>query len=383
MFQKNREPKSLYMISTNPKKRKLVITGGHHSSAIPVIKEIWRRDPTVEIYWFGHKYSMKGDKNPTLEYRQITGMGIRFFALQAGKVYKTYNILRLAKVPFGFLHAFVLLIKIRPNLVLSFGGYLAVPVVLASYFLKIPSITHEQTVVAGYANKVISGFAQKIMLSWLESEKFYPRNKTVLTGIPLRKDIFTSASSKFNVNTQLPTIYVTAGKTGSHKINMLIRDSLPKLLYLVNIIHQCGDHSYYKDYDILEREAEVYRAAPGKYIPAKFVLDEEIGEVFKLSALVVSRAGAHIISEILVLEKPSLLIPISWVSHNEQNINAGVVKKAGLGEIMDEKDLTVENFSQKIELMLKNISSYKVKNGNVRIIKDAESKIADIVFSYL
>ncbi|EKD95413.1 MAG: hypothetical protein ACD_24C00494G0005 [uncultured bacterium] len=383
MFRKDLKAKTQYLGSVNPKTKRIVITGGHHTSAIPVIKEIWRRNANVEIYWFGHKYSMKGDKNTTLEFRQITSLGISFFALQAGKVYKTYNIFRLVKVPLGFLHAFILLMQIKPNLILSFGGYLAVPVVIAGYILKIPSITHEQTMVTGYANKVISKFARRIMLSWVESEKYYPKNKTVLTGIPLRKEIFVSSSNNFEVNKQLPTVYVTAGKTGSHKINLLIKESLPKLLDMANIIHQCGDHSYYKDFDILLEEAKKYKNKSGKYLPVKFVLDDVIGEVFSLSKLIISRAGAHTISEIVALEKPSLLIPIPWVSHNEQVINAGLVKSAGLGEIIEEKQLSVELFIRKVEQMLLKIDNYKIKDKSFGVIRDAEIKITDIVFKYL
>ena len=373
----------MFLKNLKYKSKKVVITGGHHTSAIPVIREILRRDPKVEIYWFGHKYSMKGDINTTLEFRQINGMGIKFFSLQAGKFYKTYNVFRLAKIPLGFLRAFILLLQIKPNMILSFGGYLAVPVIIAGYILKIPSITHEQTMVAGYANKLISKITKKIMLSWSESEKFYPKEKSVLTGIPLRKEIFKSSSSKFEVNSGLPTIYVTAGKTGSHKINLLIKDSLPEILGIVNIIHQCGDHSYFKDYDTLKIIAENLKDQPGKYIPVKFVLDDEIGEVFNLCSMVISRAGAHTISEIIALEKPALLIPIPWVSHNEQLVNAKVVSKAGLAEIIEEKNLSIEIFIQKVEHMLKNIHDYKIKDNSINVIKDAEIKITDLVFKYL
>jgi len=108
-----------------------------------------------------------------------------------------------------------------------------------------------------------------------------------------------------------------------------------------------------------------------------------IGEVFSLSKLIISRAGAHTISEIVALEKPSLLIPIPWVSHNEQVINAGLVKSAGLGEIIEEKQLSVELFIRKVEQMLLKIDNYKIKDKSFGVIRDAEIKITDIVFKYL
>jgi UDP-N-acetylglucosamine--N-acetylmuramyl-(pentapeptide) pyrophosphoryl-undecaprenol N-acetylglucosamine transferase len=169
---------------------KIVITGGHHSSALPVIKELKERDPNITIYWFGHKYSMLKDTNTTLEYRQITQLNIPFYDIKAGKVYKTFNISRLLKVPYGFFQSFALLFKLKPDLILSFGGYLAAPTVFSGWLLRIPSITHEQTLVVGYANKFISKFARKILVSWESSAKFFPKHKVLFTGLPLRQEIF-------------------------------------------------------------------------------------------------------------------------------------------------------------------------------------------------
>lgn len=342
---------------------KVVITGGHHSSALPVIKELKDRVPDVEILWMGHKHSMKNDVNPTLEYLEITKLGIPFFNLKAGKLYKTYDITRLLKIPFGFFQALFFLLRKRPDIIVSFGGYLAAPVVIAGYLLGIPSITHEQTTVAGYSNKLISKFAKVIMVSWKKSEKYFPKNKTVFTGIPLRDDIFTVKSDSFNINKDLPTIYISAGKTGSHLINEIIKDSLKPLLSICNVIHQCGDNSVYNDFSILEASYEdIQKESKGKYNLRKFVFDDEIGEAYSKADLVVSRSGAHTISEIISLEKPAILIPIPWVSHNEQFINADTVRESGLAEIIEQKNLTSEILIEKIKYCLSNINMYKLKN---------------------
>ncbi len=153
---------------------KIVITGGHHSSALPVIKELQEKYPEVQIFWFGHKFSAQGDKNPTLEFHEITALGIPFYHIHAGKFYRTLNPKRLAKIPYGFFQCLSLLIKLKPDAIMSFGGYLAVPAVLAGRLLGIPAITHEQTVVAGWANRLISKVVQKVLISWQESAKFFP-----------------------------------------------------------------------------------------------------------------------------------------------------------------------------------------------------------------
>lgn len=342
---------------------KIVITGGHHSSALPVIKKIKERIPDVEILWVGHKYSMINDKNPTLEYREITSLGIEFFELKAGKIYKTYNIGRLLKVPLGFFHALIFLIKNKPDLILSFGGYIAAPVVLAGFLLKIPSLTHEQTVVAGYSNKFISLFAKKVMISWKESGKFFPKEKTVFTGIPLRDCIFKVSSNSFISDNNLPTIFIFAGKTGSHLINDTVEKSLKDLLSFCNVIHQCGDNSVYDDYSkITNLYDEIKSQVKGKYFLRRFILEDEIGEAYMRSDLVVSRSGAHTISEIISLEKPSLLIPIPWVSHNEQYKNAEMVKNNGLATILEQKDLNPRSLVASVRDSLSNVEKFKLKS---------------------
>ncbi|MDC0449125.1 glycosyltransferase [bacterium] len=359
---------------------KLVITGGHHSSAIPVIKNIQKNYPEVELFWIGHRYSQKGNKADTLEYIEITKLGLSFYDLKAGKFYKTFDPIRLAKIPFGFFQAFLYLLKTKPDKILSFGGYLAVPVVLAGWVLKIPSVTHEQTAVAGYANKLISKFAKKILISWDQSRQYFPKEKVIYTGLPLRETIFEQRTDNFEINKDLPTVYITAGKTGSHIINTTVLESLEDLLNICNVIHQCGEHSELKDFEKLDGKYKSLDVA-GKYHLKKYVLEDEIGEAFGKATLVVSRAGAHIINELIALEKPCVLIPIPWVSHNEQHKNAEVLVNTGLGRILEEKSLTSEKFINFIKNTLNDLDSLKIKDGQIKIEKNAAKKIVKEVFA--
>jgi len=361
---------------------KLVITGGHHSSALPIIKKLQKSNKDVEIHWIGHKYSLRGNNAPTLEFIEITDLHIPFYNLNAGKFYKTYNIFRLLKIPFGFIQAFYLLIKIRPDVILSFGGYLAVPVVLVGKFLGIKSLTHEQTIVTGYANSVIAKYVNKVLISWPESAKYFPSDKLIYTGIPLRDSIFKVKSKSIKINTELPTLYITGGKTGAHSINMAVAEVLTDLLDVCNIIHQCGDHTELKDYELLEGKYKKLTDKPGKYILRKFVMDDEIGEVFSKSDLIISRSGAHIVSEVIALEKPAIFIPISWVSHNEQLKNAQMVKDYGLAEIIEEADLQPHYLLNKIKDVLSHIKSYKLTSKKIKdeLLKDSTSIIVNEIF---
>jgi len=362
----------------------IVITGGHHSSALPVIKELKKRFPNIQIYWYGHKHSLQGSSNETLEYKEIIEMGIPFFNLHAGKFYKTFNIVRLIKIPYGFIQSLFLLAKHKPQAILSFGGYLAVPVVLAGWVLGIPAVTHEQTAVIGYANKFISKFAKKILYTWEETIKYIPKNKAVYTGLPLREKYLSSKSEKFNSNNDLPTIYITAGKTGSHIINLAVLENLEELLSIANLIHQTGDHSKYKDYEkAKEKYDSLSKNVMGKCYLHKFVHSNDIGAAYNQADLVISRSGAHTILELITLEKPCILIPIPWVSHNEQYRNAGVVKDFGLGEIIDQDKIKDKDFFlNKVKDVLNNLDFYKCSkqkpnNKNAaRLIVDEVEKIA-------
>ncbi len=353
--------------------KKIVITGGHHSSALPVITELRSRYPDIEIFWFGHRFSASGDKNDTLEYREIRALKIPFYNLQAGKFYKTFNPIRLIKIFVGLAHSFLLLLKIRPDIILSFGGYLAVPTVISGKILGIKSVTHEQTIVAGYANKVIAYFADKILVSWPGSKKYFSEEKVVETGLPLRDEIFTSKSNCFQFENNLSVIYITGGKLGSHNINKLVGESLEVLLSKYNIIHQTGDNSVYKDYDALTEKYENLKKSgknlSGKYYLLKFVFADCIGEAYSKSSLVLSRSGAHTCSEIMALNKKAVLIPIPWVSHNEQNLNAEYVKSMGLCEILSEKEMTSDTLISVIDKVIngKYYAKEKFENKNAAI----------------
>jgi UDP-N-acetylglucosamine--N-acetylmuramyl-(pentapeptide) pyrophosphoryl-undecaprenol N-acetylglucosamine transferase len=352
---------------------RIVITGGHHSSALPVIKNLREKWPDTQIYWFGHKYSALGDKNPTLEFHEITTLNIPFYHIHAGKFYRTANLWRLAKIPFGLFQCLYLLIKLKPDAILSFGGYIAVPTVVAGWILGIPSITHEQTVVAGWANRLVSKFAKKVLVSWPQSQKFFPREKTVFVGLPLRKEIFEVKSQNFVIDNDLPTVYITTGKIGSHIINKVVGECLLDLLGFSNVIHQCGDNSVYNDFGSLTNIKDNMGVTRGKYYLQKFIFENEVGEAFSKSDLVVSRSGAHTTAELLALKKPCLLIPISWVSHNEQYENAKILVEAGLGTILAENKLSKESLLEGVKKAFENKAPHAVRlDGSGRNNESAE-----------
>lgn len=282
-------------------KTRIVFTGGHHNSALVVALELKKMG--YEIIWLGHKFTMRGDKQVSAEYAEVTSNNIPFYELKAGKVYKKKNPLEYLKVGFGFLQALSYLLKYRPKLIVSFGGYLSVPVVLAGWILGIPSVTHEQTVTAGWANKAIAPFVKKIFLTHQSSLKNYPPQKAVVVGLPLRKGLI--AKHKFK-KAKPPLIYITCGKQGSHVINQAVFPIIGKLVEKYKVVHQTGSFTLTSDQEKARRvKVSLPKSVRHRYFHKPYFFEKDAVRYLKLASVVVSRSGAHTTYELLYLGKKS------------------------------------------------------------------------------
>ncbi len=344
---------------------KIVITGGHHTPALSVIEALKlfskKLSRNLSFFWIGHKYSMWADANTSAEYKEVTALGIPFFDLSAGKFHKTYHPLKLIRIPLGFLQAFIYLLKIRPDMVISFGGYLAVPVVFSAWLLRITIVTHEQTTVAGIASLFISKFARKIFISFASSSKFFPKDKICLVGNPLRSEIFADRGL-FCFADERKTLYITGGKQGSHKVNSFVEKNIILFLSSYNVIHQCGSSSVYNDFDsLLKLRENLSPELRERYLVKDFFTSEEIGSAFARADIVISRAGANAVYEIGALGKVSLLIPISWSSRNEQELNARFLSSGGGAVLLEEKNLNEEKVFSILEDLSSNYQFYRKK----------------------
>lgn len=354
---------------------KVVITGGHHNSALVIAKLLINKKH--QVFWIGHRYTMVGDKNDSAEYLEVTKEHIKFFSITAGKWQKRSQLLlHILRIPVGFVQSALLLLKIKPDIIMSFGGYLALPVAWCGWLLGIPVYTHEQTAVSGLANRLISPVAKIIFTSFPPRFYHYPPNKMIYTGLPLRKSIFLASTKLFNNNKQ--TIYITGGKQGAHAINEVIFKSLPNLAKHYNIIHQCGANSIYNDLAKGLSFKKAITAMGGKYLVKDYFFENEIGQIFLTADIVISRAGAHTIYELLALDKPAIIIPLPDSNMGESKHNAVYFYKAGLGIVLKQENLTPESLIEAISAMLKNITKYKIKN-DYRVPLDAENVIIDYI----
>lgn len=340
---------------------KVLIIGGHLSPALSVIEKL----KNEEIFYVGRKYPLEGDSSLSFEYQTIKEIGIPFFDLKTARLQRSFTrhtLTSLLKLPIGFSQAFKIINLIKPDIVLGFGGYVSIPVVIAAKMLNIPIVLHEQTLEAGLANKFLSNFANKICISWESSRSFFPQNKTVLTGLPLKKAVWDlKKSSKPN---KFPTIYITGGSLGSHRINNFVFQKLGELLEHFYIIHQTGDAKNFNDYEkLLDLKKSLKKELSQKYKLIRFATPSQASVNIAESTLVVSRAGINTVAELICLEKPSFLIPLTFSQRNEQLKNAIYMKNLGLCEIGDENKMTSEDFFKTILQMQLGISKYKAKEA--------------------
>lgn len=360
--------------------------GGHFSPALAVIE---RMPEDWEILLVGRKYAFEGDSALSLEYQTAKRLGLRFKSLTTGRLQRKiskHSVTSLIKMPVGLAQAFQILRSFGPDVALSFGGYVSVPIVLAAAALRIPVVIHEQTLHAGLANKIASTFATKICVSWQDSEKYFPKAKTVLIGNPLRKAFLGGTRGLGlgirNFDNSLPLIYITGGSGGAHGINVLIEGCLEKLLEKFSIIHQTGDAQQYNDFERLEQfKSKLPAFLQKRYEIKKFIDPEHVMEIVTKADLIISRSGINTVTEILYLGKPSLLIPLPYGQHNEQLANAEFVRDLGLAEIVDQQEMTSDLLFKKIDVMITGLAAYRKHADAARklIHPDAAEKIIKIV----
>lgn len=357
--------------------------GGHFAPALAVIDKLPK---DWEILIVGRKYAFEGDEALSFEYQTAQKLNIPFVPLTTGRLQRKLSLhtfTSLAKIPVGLVQATKILKDFAPDIVLSFGGYIAVPVAVAAKMLRIPIVVHEQTLHAGLANTIISKFADKICISWGYSEQFFPKEKTVLTGNPLRKEFLELAhKTPFRANHKHPLIYITGGSGGAHGINVLVERAVEKLLQKYLVIHQTGDAREYGDYDRLKRLKDIMPDHLKKrYEVVKFIPADQVVSVMLNADLVIARSGISTVSELLYLGKPCMLIPLPYGQKNEQLLNAQFVQSTGLGELYEQESLNADLFAEKVDEMLVNIDKYKghAIETHKLIQRDAAEKIIHIV----
>lgn len=328
--------------------RKIVLTGGgtagHVTPNIALLPSL--KEAGYEITYMG---SYDG-----IEKRLIEDFDIPYKGISTGK-FRRYldpkNLTDPFRVVKGYAEAKKFLKSYRPDVVFSKGGFVSVPVVRAAAALHIPCIIHESDMTPGLANRLCIPVAQKICCNFPETLKFLPENKAVLTGSPIRAEL--SRGSRLagldmcGFSANKPVIMVTGGSLGASTVNKTVREALPLLLKEFQVVHLCGRGKL----DNVLLSTAGYKQF--EYVKA------ELKDLFAMADLVISRAGANAICELLALKKPNILIPLpSSSSRGDQLLNAQSFEAQGFSIVINEDDLTTNLLACKVKELYANRLAY-------------------------
>ena len=310
--------------------KRIILTGGGTAghvtpniALLPRLKELG-----YDIHYIG---SYEG-----IEKKLIEEMQIPYYGISSGKLRRYFDLKNFSdpfKVLKGYTEARKLMKKLKPDIVFSKGGFVSVPVVMAANRAHIPVICHESDMTPGLANKLTAPFATKICCNFPETVKYLPADKAVLTGSPIRQELRSGdpeAARRFcGFTSDKPVLMIIGGSLGSANVNNAIREILPQLLPDFQVVHLCGK-------DKLDPSLN----GTAGYVQFEYI-KKELADLFALADVVVSRAGANAICELLDLRKPALLIPLgSNASRGDQILNAESFRSQGFCEVLTEDDLT-------------------------------------------
>lgn len=326
----------------------IVLTGGGTAghvtpniALIPRLKEL------------GYQISYIGSYDG-IEKKLIEELGIPYYGISSGKLRRYFDLKNFSD-PFsvlkGFHQARKLLKELKPDVIFSKGGFVTVPVVIAAKKCRIPAIIHESDMTPGLANKLCLSSAAKICCNFPETVSSLPKDKAVLTGTPIRRELMDgdkeTAREFCGFTDEKPVLMVIGGSLGAASVNENIRKILPELLKDFQVIHLCGKG----------KTDESLKSTEG-YVQFEYIKDE-LPDLFALADIVISRAGANAICELNALKKPNLLIPLSAnASRGDQILNARSFERQGFSMVMEEEEITAQSLLDAVHKLYANRKTY-------------------------
>lgn len=358
----------------NSKKRtKVVFTGGGtagHVTPNIAIMEILA-EQGIELDYIG---SQTG-----IEKNMIQQLKIPYHAIDSGKLRRHWSFKHFTE-PFhvlnGIVQAFFLLGRLKPNVVFSKGGFVSFPVVLAAWIRHIPVIVHESDMSPGLANRMAFPFAKKICVNFPSTLKYFKdKSRVMVTGTPVRKGLLCGDKDKgfeySGLQRDIPIIMLIGGSLGAQKLNYTIREILPSLLGKYQVIHICGRNNV--DKALLQTQG---------YRQYEFV-NQELGDLFAISDMVISRSGANALYELLTLAKPHLLIPLSTkASRGDQIENAAYFAQLGVSEVLAEEKLEAKRLLECIDHLMQHKEEYHAKIKGLGF-SSATDKVKSLIDTFL
>jgi UDP-N-acetylglucosamine--N-acetylmuramyl-(pentapeptide) pyrophosphoryl-undecaprenol N-acetylglucosamine transferase len=350
-------------------------TMGSVSPLVAIYQGLKEQDKNLEVLWLGTK------KGPEKEF--LSDYQIPFKSIINAKWRQYFSLANLF-TPFfvaaSFFQCLIILIKFKPDAILTAGSFVAVPVVYAAAFLRIPRFVHQQDLEVGMANKLMSKKATAITVTFSDLAGNFDAKKTFKISNPVRKEVFGGnrerAGQFFKLNLNTPTILIMGGGTGAQFINDLVLQILRNLIGKYQIIHLTG-----KGKGISEQFANYFDRETLKLIDERYraheFLDAEIFDALVLADLVISRSGFSALTELSVLGKATILIPLP----GHQELNAQYFARFNAVKVLNQKELNKDTFFQAIEYLMQNPAERQTLSRNIltMIDKDAAKRYVDLI----
>ena len=351
--------------------KKIILTGGgtagHVTPNIALLPSLKKNNYNIEYI---------GTANG-IEKVLIENQNIKYHVISSGKFRRYFDVKNFTdpfKVIKAIFQAKEIIKREKPDLVFSKGGFVSVPVVIGAYFNKVPIIIHESDMTPGLANRISIPYCTKVCVTFPETLKYIKKNKAVLTGSPIRQELLNGSSisgaALCNFKDKKIVLLVIGGSLGSKAINEIVRKSINTLLKSYNIIHICGKGNI--DKSLLSKN---------NYAQFEYV-NTELPHLYAYSDIIISRAGANVIFELLALKKPNILIPLSAKSsRGDQILNARSFEKSGFSLVIEEENLKEDLLIERLNYLIKNRDTY-VKNMNSSKLNNSVSIIVDLIKKY-
>lgn len=350
-------------------------TGGHIFPLIAVADKIKEKNSRVEFLYLGSGREMEKkimNENSIDAKYIMSGKMRRYFSLT--------NFVDFFKLPIGIVQSLWYLFWYMPDVIFSKGGYVSVPVAFAAWIYMIPILTHESDAMPGLANQIIGKLSQRVAISYPSTRKYFPAEKILLTGNPVREDINKGDKNvfmkKFELTESRPVILVLGGSQGAHNINVAVATVINELLKIGQVIHQTGETNYEETIKLVR--AKGVKEGRNGYHPVPFFDLTDMKNALCAADIVISRAGANSISEIAANGKPAIFIPLPTAANNHQGMNAYFLTEKGGAIVLEESNIGRNMLISKVEKILNDKELKEKLSRNIQEFyhADAPEKIA-------
>lgn len=322
----------------------------------------------------GYRVEYLGQKNE-IEYQLATGAGLPFHQVSSGRLHRSLNPDTL-RTPFRVLKGIVQAVRVirreRPALIFCKGGFASLPAAVAGRLTHTKVILHESDLTPGLANKLCAPFANRICTTFEETVKYLPQGKTVFTGTPIRAALQNGSREKGFALTGLnpagnPVLLVIGGSQGAGALNDVIHDHLETLLENYQIVHLYGG----------EQSGFEVKQMPGYFAMA--YAKDELPDLYAMTDMVLSRAGANSINELLLLKLPHILVPLPLtVSRGDQILNAEHFKQKGFSYVLPQEELNIESLQQALSYVQEHRAEYEAAMGG-KAAKNGTAEVLQVI----